>query len=89
MRYAKELQQAASEATGRGSARQYLQKSAKDLAAAACAGDPARAVERLAKDYKAGCEKGAKQAEAAEMLMRACEALARGKDPAPIIPAPG
>jgi len=90
MRYAKELRQVASEPTGRGSDRQrYLQKNAEDLSAAACTGDPVRAVKRLAEKYKAECEKGAKQAEAAEMLMQACQALASCKDPAPITPAPG
>lgn len=89
MRYVQELELAASDAKGRGASRrsqQYLQKSVKELSAAACVGDPIRAIEILADVYAAKYEKGVKPAETAEMLMKAGRALAEGKDPAPITP---
>jgi hypothetical protein len=93
MRYVEEVNRASSEPMGRGTARsdrqrqQYLQKSAAELTAAACAGDPADAVKELARNYRV--EKDPKLAETARMLRQACEALAQGKDPAAIAPVPG
>ena len=91
IRYAKELQQAASEWLGRGVNRKdrkwlrYLEKSAIELSAAACADNPGLAVDGLAKKYAVECEKDVKKAGVAEMLSEACRALAKGHDPAPII----
>jgi hypothetical protein len=84
MRFAEELQKVATE-LGRGSDRRYLQKGAKDLSAAACASNPYRAARRLANEHKAEYEKGTKQAEAAEVLMKTCQALAGREDPASVI----
>ena len=91
MRFVEELKRAASETEGRGSRRRrrYLHDGAKELSAAACADDPILAVGSLADKYEDEYEKGAKQADAAEMLSRACQDLARGKDPGPITPIPG
>jgi hypothetical protein len=94
MRYAEELQRTASEPTNQGASRndrrhrQYLQKIAKKLSAAACGGDPVQTVMNLAAKCAAEYEKGTKQAGDAEIVMKACQALAQGKDPAPIIPSP-
>lgn len=90
MRYARGLQLAASEPIGRGANREdrrrlrYLQESAVKLSAAACADNPVLAIEGLAKKYTAEHEKGTEQVEAAEMLSKACRALARGQAPDPI-----
>ena len=87
-RYAKEVERVTSEATGRGSSgrhpRRYMQKSAKDLSAAACAPNPRVAIKKLAKRY----EKDIRKAEVAETLMRACQALARSEDPTSITSVP-
>lgn len=91
MRYAKELMRATRGHRGIfGSNRRqrYLREGAKELFAAACESNPVHAVERLEMEYAAECEKGTKQAKAAEILMKACQALVQGKDPAPIIPGP-
>jgi hypothetical protein len=90
--YVGELEQAASESQGQGAARgdrrrqRHLQKSAKELSAAACSGNPIVAIHKLADQYAAGYQRRAKPAETAEMLMQACRALAEGKGPAPIAP---
>jgi hypothetical protein len=90
MQYVEKLQRATSEPTGRrpsGDVRRrqrYLQKSANELTRAACMPNPALAVGRLAKKYKAEYEKSNGQAKAAEMLSQACLTLAQGKDPGPI-----
>jgi len=87
---------AASDPPGGGASRsdrrwqqQWLHKSAKKLSEAACTGNPVHAVGGLAEEYRAECEKGLKQAGLAEMLRQACQALAEGKNPASIAPAPG
>src|SRR5215813_6435621 len=81
MQYAQELERASAD-----SGRRYMRKSVKELSTAACAGDPVRAIVTLAGKYAADAKKGIKEAEAAEMLNQACQALAQGKDPAPISP---
>jgi hypothetical protein len=87
MRYAIELQRAASEPL-RGASRadrrrqHYLQKSAKELSAAACADNPVLALNRLAKKYAGDSKSKTIEAEAAEMVREACQALARGDAPA-------
>jgi len=83
MQYVHELERAAVGIGGR-----YMQKSVKELSAAACAADPVHAIATLVGKYAADAKKGIKQAKAAEMLYQACKALAEGKDPAPISPAP-
>jgi hypothetical protein len=93
MRYAVELQQAASASTGQGKSdgdrRRYLKKSSERLSAAACDASPMRVLDRLAAEYKAEAKKSAKHAEIAEPMSQACLALVRGDDPSPISPAPG
>jgi hypothetical protein len=94
MRYADELNRSASQSGalwGRGRRRRrYLRENAKKLSTAACTSDPAAAIKTLGDLYKAECEapdqraKSPDKAEMAEKLMRACEQLALGKDPAPI-----
>jgi hypothetical protein len=57
---------------------------------AACESDPVVALGALGGFYQAECQSGGKRARArdetemAETLMRACQKLARGEDPAPI-----
>ncbi len=86
MRYAQELELAASQSRGISRQRRgYLRRKAKELSAVACTGDPVRVIAIAADKYAVECEKGAKPADAAEMLLKACRALAEGKDPAPII----
>ena len=94
MRYADELNRSASQSTalwGRGRRRRkYLRENAKQLSAAACSSDPATAVKTLGDLYQAECQtpeqraKSPEKTQIAEILMRACEQLALGKDPAPI-----
>jgi len=81
MQYVQELQRAAAGSGGR-----YMRRSIKELSTAACAGDPVIAIATLARKYTGDVEKGIKQAGVAEMLNQACQALAQGKDPAPISP---
>jgi hypothetical protein len=81
MQYVQELERAAAGSGGR-----YVRKGIKELISAACAGDPVRAITTLARKYAADAKKGIKEAAAAEMLNQACQALAQGKDPAPISP---
>ncbi len=91
MRYAKELQQVASKPTAQDAprkVRRYLQKGAKEFSRAACADNPVLAVERLVRQYAVEYQKGSKQPAAVQMLMQACQALAQGKDPAPITSVP-
>jgi len=92
-RYVKKLEQVASESTSLDESgsdrRRYLQKSAKELSAAARAADPESAVRVLGERYAGECRDGARQAEVAEMLSQACQALARGEDPPPITLVPG
>jgi hypothetical protein len=93
MRYADELKRSASPlAWGRSWRRRYLRANAQKLAGAACASDPAAAVSVLADLYEAECKpdgkrvKSPKKRELAETLMRACQQLALGQEPAPITP---
>jgi hypothetical protein len=83
MAYAKELEQVSA-----GSGR-YLRKSIKELSAAACAGDPVHSITILARKYGDDAKNSTKQAEVAQMLSQACQALAQGKKPAPITLARG
>jgi hypothetical protein len=83
MQYVVELEQASAGSGGR-----YLRKSIKQLSAAACAGDPVRAITILARKYDTDAKKSTKRAEAAEILSQACQALTQGKKPAPITLAP-
>jgi hypothetical protein len=87
MRYAQELERAASAGTDRRQ-RRYLQKSAKALFTAACVDDVRLAIRRLARRYEYESQQEATTGAIAEMLMRACLALAQGEDPAPIPPSP-
>jgi len=70
--------------------RRYLRANAQKLSVAACASDPPAAVGVLGDLYQAECQPPGKPAkspaktEMAEMLMRACQQLALGQDPAPI-----
>jgi hypothetical protein len=97
MRYVDELKRSASESavawrpTWR---RRYLRANAKKLSEAACASDPTAAISVLGDLYQAECQTGGKRVklpektEMAETLMRACQQLALGQDPAPITPCP-
>jgi len=89
MRYVSELRRAASGSTNRDAShsrrrRRYLQKSAKELQAAACTENPVLAVGGLADIYAVERERNNKLSQAAGMLSEACHDLAQGKDPAPI-----
>jgi hypothetical protein len=94
MRYADELKRSASGSplAWRTWRRKYLRASAQKLAAAACASDPAAAVSVLADLYEAECQpdgkrvKSPEKTEMAETLMRACQQLALGQEPASITP---
>jgi hypothetical protein len=92
-RYADELKRAASEsavAWRRTWRRKYLRANAQKLSAAACASDPVAVISVLGDRYEAECQpsgkrvKSPEQTEMAETLMRACQQLALGQDPAPI-----
>lgn len=91
MRYATTMQ-AAAELRGQGlfntdrQRQRYWRKGAKALSAAACTGNPVRAVTNLAERYSAECQAGTKQTKDAEVLADACLALAQGEDPAPLNP---
>jgi len=93
MRYVDELKRSASEspvAWGRTWRRRYLRANAQKLSVAACASDPVAAISVLGNLYQAECQTRGKRARGrektaiAEMLMRACQQLALGQDPAPI-----
>jgi hypothetical protein len=95
MRYADELKRSASEsaiAWRRTWRRRYLRGNAQKVSAAACASDPVAAIGVLGDFYQAECETSGKRVKSpektkmAETLMRACQQLARGQDPAPITP---
>ena len=93
MRYVDELNRAASESgvvRGR-TRRRYLRESAKKLTVAACESDPVAAISALRDVYQAEGQTRGKlsdQRVMAETLMRACQQLVLGRDPAPIIPRP-
>ena len=96
-RYADELKQAAAK-PGQGSWRRnrrwrkYLRKNAKKLSAAACESDPSAAVRDLGNQYEAeGQARGtpADLTRIAETLMRACQQLALGEAPAPVVSTSG
>jgi hypothetical protein len=95
MRYVDELNRAASESKvgwGRTGRRRYLRESAKKLTAAACESDPVAAISALRDVYQAEGQTRGKlsdQREMAETLMRACQQLVLGRNPAPITPASG
>jgi hypothetical protein len=95
MRYVDELNRAASGSRvgwGRTGRRRYLRESAKKLTVAACESDPIAAISAVRDVYQAECQTRGKlsdQREMAETLMRACQQLVLGRDPAPITPAPG
>ena len=95
MRYVDELKRSASEsplAWGRTWRRRYLRASAQKLSVAACASDPVAAITVLGNLYKAECQTSGKRGKLpkktamAETLMRACQQLALGQDPAPVTP---
>ena len=98
MRYVDELKRSASEsAVARGRSRRlrkYLRENAKKLSVAACESDPVAAISALGELYQAECQTRGKRVqlpektEMAETLMRACQQLALGQDPAPITPRP-
>jgi hypothetical protein len=94
--YVDELKRAASESV-RGSwlsrrrQRRYLRRSAKKLSVVAREGDPVAAISELGDAYQARCQKGGKRTqktELAEMMTRACQQLALGQAPEPVIPGP-
>jgi hypothetical protein len=94
MRYVDELNRSASESGlgwGRTWRRRYLRENAKKLSAAACEPDPVAALSALRDFYQAEGQTRGKvsdQREMAETLMRACQQLVLGRDPAPITPRP-
>ena len=95
MRYADELTRSAPRsALPWGHTRRYLRANARKLSAAACASDPATAVGVLGDLYEAERQPNGKrvkppeEAEMAERLIRACQQLALGQDPAPITSRP-
>jgi hypothetical protein len=63
--------------------RRYLQKSATELARAACAANPVNELTKLAGSYRTEYQKGGGQASYAELLSQACQVLAQGKAPGP------
>jgi hypothetical protein len=97
MRYADELKHAAGKPNQGGwrsnrQWRKYLLENAKKLSAAACEPDPGAAVRDLGDQYQAECQAPGTPADTvqrAEMLMRACQRLALGEAPAPIVSRPG
>jgi hypothetical protein len=95
MRYVDELKRSASEsavAWGRTWRRgRYLRENAKKLSVAACESDPVAAIRALRDVYQAEGQTRGKlsdQRDLAETLMRACQQLVLGRDPAPITPRP-
>jgi hypothetical protein len=96
-RYADELKRAASEPNqgdwrGNRRWRKYLLENAKKLSVAACGSDPAAAVGELGDQYQAVCQAPGTRADTtrmAEMLMRACQQLALGEAPAPVVSSSG
>jgi hypothetical protein len=69
-----------------------LLENAKKLSVAACESDPIAAIGALRDVYQTECQvrgKLSEKREMAETLMRACQQLVLGRDPAPITPAPG
>jgi hypothetical protein len=97
MRFADELKRSASESAvtgGRTWRRRYLRANAQKLSAAACDSDPVASISVLGDLYEAECQtrgkrvKSPEKAEMAETLMRACQQLALGQDPAPITSRP-
>jgi hypothetical protein len=94
MRYVDELNRSASEAGvgwGRTWRRRYLRENAKKLSAAACASDPIAAISALRDVYQAECQtrdKLSEKRDLAETLMRACQQMVLGRDPAPITDRP-
>jgi hypothetical protein len=77
MQYAAELERA-------GKHRRYLRRDAEKLRAAACSGDPATKLKRLAERYAADARREPGRAEAYRMLSAACQALAEGTTPPPV-----
>ena len=94
MRYVDELKRSASGSAmvwGHTWRRRYLRETAKKLSVAACESDPVAAIGALRDVYQAEGQTRARlsdQREMAETLMRACQQLVLGRDPAPIIPRP-
>ena len=98
MRYADELKRSASEsgvAWRRTWRRRYLRENAKKLSVVACESDPVAALGALGDRFQAECQtpgrrvKPPERTEMAETLMRACQQLALGKDPTPMVPRSG
>ena len=94
MRYVDELNRSASESGvgwGRTWRRRYLRANAKKLSVAACESNPVAAIRDLRDVYQAEGQTRGKlsdQRDLAETLMRACQQLVLGRDPAPITPRP-
>lgn len=97
MRYADELKRSASGspvAWGLSWRRRYLRANAQKLSAAACASDPVAAIGVLCDFYQAECQphgrrvKSPEKTEMAKTLMRACQRLTLGQEPAPLAPRP-
>jgi hypothetical protein len=94
MRYVDELNRSASESGvgwARSWRRRYLRANAKKLSVAACERDPVAAIRALRDVYQAECQTRSElsdKREMAETLMRACQQLVLGRDPAPITPRP-
>ena len=94
MRYVDELNRSASESGlgwGRTWRRRYLRANAKKLSVAACESDPVAAISALRNAYQAECQtRGtlSDHRDLTETLMRACQQLVLGRDPAPITPRP-
>lgn len=92
-RYADELKRAASDPDQGGWRsnrrwRKYLLENAKHLSTAARQGDPVAALRQLSDRYQAICQAPRSAADTtrmAEMLMKACQRLALGEPPAPVV----
>jgi hypothetical protein len=92
-RYADQLKRAASEPNQGGWRsnrrwRKYLLENAKHLSTAACQSDPVGALRLLSDRYQAICQAPRSAADTtrmAEMLMKACQRLAVGESPAPVV----
>ena len=92
-RYADELKRAASDPNQGGWRsnrrwRKYLLENAKVLSTAARQGDPVATLGRLSDRYQAICQAPRSAADTtrmAEMLMKACQRLAVGEPPAPVV----
>lgn len=97
MLYVEELRRVASDLKQRGVSgeddqwRKYLEEGADEITMAACKSNVVYALAELGRQYNTEIQKrhrSAEAAESAEMLMKACNALAHGELPDPIKPSP-